>query len=384
MEGGTKRMKYGFLIESMSVASGGPSRVASIVASSLVERGHSVTIATLKEDEVLVPIDERIQITYLAQANRILPEIRKIIIGIRFLAKEVDVMVVSGIWGPVDGLALRIAAISDVPVYIRVCGMLEDYILRRNAWKKRLARILYVDANLRRAAGLLVNTHIEEAHVAALGFSRNIEVIPNGVRLPSPEERLPKEIAWKLLRFEPCSERILLYLSRIHPKKGLHVFLPSFARFLKDDPSWRLLVAGEYFSEPYKKQIEDMIVEYQLQGKVFFTGEVAGEAKTAAFSLADAFVLPSESEGFSNAVVEALSWSLPVLITKGCNFPEVEEACAGKVAEYNTQSLLQGLRELLTDPNMLVKCSANARVLVEKKYQIKDIVDRYEALAFRA
>lgn len=375
-------MRYGFLIESLSVASGGPSRVAGVIASALVERGHAVTIATLKEKEALVTLDERIEIRFLAPADRVFPRMRKIIHGIHGLASEVDVIVVSGIWGPVDGLALRIARMQDTPVYIRICGMLEDYILRRNAWKKQLARTLYVNANLHRATGLLVNTKIEGQHVKALGYKTDVKVIPNGVVPPAPDENLTRANALELMKLDvPDSTKVLLYLSRIHPKKGLHVFIPAFADFLKDHPDWILVVAGDYFSEDYKKQIETLISECRLQDKIVFTGEIAGSQKQAAFSLADAFVLPSESEGFSNAVVEALSWSLPVLITKGCNFPEVEEAGAGKVVDYNTDSLLHGLVALAGDPTDLSTFGKNARQLVEDKYLLADIVDKYESLA---
>lgn len=378
-------MKYGFLIESLSVPTGGPSRVAGVIASNLVERGHSVTIVTLQEDEALVPLDERVEIRFLAPADQIFPRLRKIILGIRGLASEVDVIVVSGIWGPVDGLALRIARIRDTPVYIRICGMLEDYILRRNAWKKQLARTLYVDANLHRAAGLLVNTEIEGQHVKALGFNTNVKVIPNGVEPSAPEENLTKATALELLNLDiPKGAKIVLYLGRIHPKKGLHAFIPAFAGCLEKLPNWNLVVAGDYFSEDYKNQIETLISEFQLQGKIHFTGEVAANRKQAAFSLADAFVLPSQSEGFSNAVVEALSWGLPVLITKGCNFPEVEECGAGKVVDYNTESLRDGLLELIEDSVDLSTYRKNARQLVKEKYLLADIVDKYESLASSA
>jgi glycosyltransferase involved in cell wall biosynthesis len=375
-------MKYGFLIESLSVATGGPSRVAGIIATELAGRGHSVIIATLKENEELVTVSEQVELRFLAPAASVFPNLPQIIKAIRNLAEEVDVLIVSGIWGPVDGLALKLANIRGTPVYIRICGMLEDYILRRNAWKKKLARGLYVNRNLRAATGLLVNTAIEKDHVSALGMKNEIHVIPNGVVLPKPDERIEREVAAEYLGADSLTKnRILLYLSRIHPKKGLHLFLGAFAVFVAAHPEWRLVVAGDFFNSAYEELIRKRIEELNLGSSVIFTGEVAGKAKTAAFSIADAFVLPSESEGFSNAVVEALSWGLPALITSGCNFPEVEMGGAGRVVSYDEKALLEGLENLLAKPEKLTVMGKNAKKLAEEKYQLCEIVDLYERLA---
>jgi len=376
-------MKVGFLIESMAVASGGPSRVAGVVASSLAERGHEVTIGTLPRDSDLVKVDPRVRVEHVAGSIRNPANWLRAVRGIRSLASKVDVLFVSGIWGPVDGLALRLANVQHIPVHTRICGMLEDYILKRNPERKWIGRMFYLNRNLRRSTALIVNTKIEQEHVAALGFKAPIRVIPNGVVMPKESERLSREEALRSLGLNfSATDKVLLYLSRIHPKKGLHMLLEAAVAGLSTRKDWRVVVAGDFFhGEGYEERIRNAVANSGMAERIHFVGEVAGERKRAAFSAADLFVLPSESEGFSNAIIEAMSWGIPVIITEGCNFPEVAEADAGWVIPAERDALRLALAEAVADDGGLRKMGANARGLVESSYQQSHVVDLYESLA---
>lgn len=376
-------MKIGFLIESMAVASGGPSRVAGVIASALAERGHEVTIGTLPRASELVKVDPRVRVEHVAGPIRNPLNWLKAAKGIRRLASKVDVLFVSGIWGPVDGLALRLANVRRVPVHTRICGMLEDYILRRNPERKWIGRMCYLDRNLRRSTTLIVNTKIEKDHVTALGFTTPIRVIPNGVVLPSERERLSRGQALQLLGLDfRATDKVLLYLSRIHPKKGLHLLLEAATADLSARRDWQLVVAGDFFQgEGYEEKIRKAAAESGMADRIHFVGEVAGERKRAAFSIADLFVLPSESEGFSNAIIEAMSWGIPVIVTEGCNFPEVAEADAGWVIPAECGALRAALAEALAEDDRRNTMGANAKKLVERGYQQSHVVDLYESLA---
>jgi glycosyltransferase involved in cell wall biosynthesis len=378
-------MKIGFLIESMAVASGGPSRVAGAIASGLAERGHDVTIGTLPRSSELVKIDQRVRLEHVSGMVRNPLNWFRAARGIQRLAAKADVLFVSGIWGPVDGLARRLAGIRSIPVHTRICGMLEDYILNRHPERKWLARHLYTDSNLSRSASLIVNTPIEAEHVKALGFTTPIQVIPNGVPLPPPGEQMDRSAALATLGLPSTTDgRFVLYLSRIHPKKGLHLLLEGLEGVLASHPDWRLLVAGSFFEgENYEGRIRGMIANSRFHERIHLVGEVAGERKRAALSLGSLFVLPSESEGFSNAIIEALSWSIPAIITTGCNFPEVAENGAGWVVSPQDDSLTTALGEALQQPGKLESAAGNARALIERGYQQSHVIDLYEALARR-
>jgi len=375
-------MRIGILVENMTVTAGGPSRVAGIVANGLSERGHVVTVGTMPCDGELVPLDASVRLMSVAGRVSNPRSWLQAVGGIRKLARQVDVLFVSGVWGPVDGLALRFADIQHIPVHIRICGMLEDYILRRNPERKWVGRTLYTDRNLTKATSLIVNTPIEAATVARLGFPTPIRVIPNGVQLPPEDRRPPREDAVRALGLPlEASDKVLLYLSRIHPKKGLHLLLDAIERVLPDHPEWHLVVAGSFFEgEGYEDLIRSKVAASPMRSRIHFVGEVSGLRKLAAFSLADLFALPSSSEGFSNAVVEAMSWSVPVLITTGCNFPEVAREGAGWVIEGAPQ-LAEALGEAVADPARLKERGRKARALIERDYQESHVLDLYERCA---
>jgi len=379
-------MRIGILIESMAVASGGPSRMAGVVASSLAERGHEVTIGTLPRDSELVNVDPRVRVEHVAGPIRNPLNWLRAVKGIRSLASKVDVLFVSGIWGPVDGLALRLANVRHIPVHTRICGMLEDYILKRNPERKWIGRMFYLDHNLGRSTTLIVNTEIEKNHVAALGFEAPIRVIPNGVVMPEESDRISRAEALRLLGLDfPASDKVLLYLSRIHPKKGLHILLEAAGAGVCTQQDWQIVVAGDFFhGEGYEEKIRNAVANSGMAERIHFVGEVAGERKRAAFSTADLFALPSESEGFSNAIIEAMSWGIPVVITEGCNFPEVAETDAGWVIPAETEALRSVLLEALLEDERRIRMGKNAKSLVERSYQQSQVVDLYESLATAA
>lgn len=376
-------MRIGFLIESIAVASGGPSRVAGAIASGLAERGHDVRIGTLPTDSELVRVDPRVQVEHVAGGVKNPYHWMKGVAGIQALASKVDVLFVSGLWGPVDGLALNLARVRDIPVHTRVCGMLEDYILKRNPGRKWMGRKLYADQNLGHSASLIVNTEIEKAHVQELGFKTPIQVIPNGVVLPAHHERLARPEALKILDLQISAEdKVLLYLSRIHPKKGLHKLLAAITGDFAGRGDWHIVVAGDFFQgEGYEESIRIGVAASGMADRIHFVGEVAGIRKNAVWSIADLFILPSESEGFSNAIIEAMSWALPVIVTEGCNFPEVGDEEAGWVTKPDSESLKLTLFEAVSDDAGREKRGANARTLVERNYEQAHVIGLYESLA---
>ncbi|KLU01291.1 Glycosyl transferase, group 1 family protein [Rhodopirellula islandica] len=372
-------MKYCFLLESLAVKAGGPPRVAAAIANQLVERGHQLTIASVPIDSEAVALSPAVAVEYVSKGAGVRSAFgasRRI----RELARQADVIVVSGIWGAIDGLALRLADVESAKLYIRSCGMLEDYILARSPWKKRLARAGYVDRNLGRAASILANTAIEQKYIQEMYPNANVKVVPNGVVLPGVE-RLDRDSAGCQLGIEiPQGARLLLYLGRIDPKKGLDRLLPQFSRLIQKNPEWHLIVAGAYSDAVYRERIETLA--RGSDANIHFLGEVSGARKNACFQIADGFVLPSHSEGFPNAVVEALSWQVPAIVTPGCNFPEVAAENAGLQTTLKPEELYQALEDfcLRTD---LEQAGKEARRLVENRFTLERVVDQYEELGVR-
>jgi poly(glycerol-phosphate) alpha-glucosyltransferase len=228
------------------------------------------------------------------------------------------------------------------PYLVTPNGMLEPWALGNAAWKKKLAGAAYEKRMLRDAACLHANTEKELRDIRAYGLRNPVCVIPNGVDLPEPGGP-PAGRGGRV--------KTLLFLGRLHPKKGLVNALRAWAEavgpagggHVRD--AWRFVVAGwdQGGHEAELKQccaeagipVADLPVERLLDvasgghgAGVVFTGPAFGAAKDALLRHADAFILPSLSEGLPMGVLEAWSYGLPVLMTDHCNLPGGFEAGA--------------------------------------------------------
>ncbi|HKI69020.1 MAG TPA: glycosyltransferase, partial [Verrucomicrobiae bacterium] len=177
------------------------------------------------------------------------------------------------------------------------------------------------------------------------GIGKPIAILPNGVGMealrPLPEREAIAE------RFPQVKGRHrVLFLSRLHPKKGLANLLSAWQKLGPDFGDWCVLIAGS--GEPaYEEQMRTLVKDLALDRSVVFLGPAYGDDKRNAFAAADVFALPSYSEGFSVAVLEAAAAGLPVLLTRECNFPELAKAGAAVETSPNTSEIESGLRSLL-------------------------------------
>jgi glycosyltransferase involved in cell wall biosynthesis len=201
-----------------------------------------------------------------------------------------------------------------------------------------------------------------------------ISIVPNGVRLDdfaTLPPRDPFRQHWNL-----GSGPVVLYLGRLQERKGVQLLIPAFAQAAQHAPDARLLIVGP--DEGMLPTLEAQVREHTMNGKVIFTGLLTGQDKLAALAAADLFALPAVGEGFSMAVLEAMACGLPVLLTPGCNFPEVMEAGAGLVVEREITSLAEALRSLLTDADRRASMGCRARDMVIQQYTWPQVVAQLE------
>lgn len=240
------------------------------------------------------------------------------------------------------------------PVVISTQGMLEPWALSNSRTKKRLAEALFERRNLE-GASVIHCSRAEVFGVRAFGLRNPIAVLPNGAVINDRANALPRP------DFLPASDRkILLFLGRLHPKKGISETIAAFAKFKVAAPEiaagWRLVVAG-WDDGGHLHRLCAETAELGLKDDVAFPGPLFGENKDAALAHADAFVLASYSEGFPMAVMEAWANALPVFKTRECNIPEgfdvgaaIEvttdvEALAGQFAQHLGRSDLASVGE---------------------------------------
>jgi glycosyltransferase involved in cell wall biosynthesis len=291
-----------------------------------------------------------------------------------------DAVIITGVWGLLDGLFPRFCHWHHKPVFVRTVGMLENYILNRNRTKKWIARKLYVDHNLSKSSGLLVSTRSEESQLRRIGYESPIHIIPNGVNLH--RFILPNRVNARNRFSLQKNDFALLYLGRIHPKKGLDILIEALSSIHKAHANVCLLVAGSFANASYEQTIHSLIDKHHLQDRVTLLGELNDDEKLYAYAAANLFVLPSHSEGFSNAILEAMACSLPVVITPGCNFPEVALEGAGLVIDASAPSLTNAVESLLSNQKNLERMGNCGRQLIEQRYDWRLLASKtHELLA---
>ena len=287
----------------------------------------------------------------------------------RFLHDRVagfDLIHIHEIWHFPAYAAICAARRYRIPYVLTIHGELSDWGLRQKALKKRAYRFFVLDRILREAGALHAITRAEKNQVRKLGFETPVLVAPNGIgqssfnALPSPQRLLERYPGLK-------GKRVILFLGRLHPKKGLDILARSFASIAGRFEDLMLLVVGpDKFGT--RKNIEAILSSKGLLDRTVFTGMLTGEDKLAAMSCADLFVLPSHSDVLGIAVLEAMAAKLPVIITTGCEFPEVSRHKAGLVVEADDASIAGAMNRLLADAGLRSNMGRQGHKLVTEHY----------------
>jgi poly(glycerol-phosphate) alpha-glucosyltransferase len=196
--------------------------------------------------------------------------------------------------------------------------MLDPWALHNSRWKKIIAGFAFERRHLKNAACIHAINRGEAAAIRAFGLKNPICIIPNGVEVPASNaaDRTPP---WATDMVG--NRKVLLYLGRLHPKKGLSILLRGWKEAFKHEQDWILVIAG-WDQGGHRRELEQLTRELKIAGSVQFTGPLFGKARDTAYQNADAFVLPSLSEGQPLVVLEAWSHARPVLMTQECNLPE--------------------------------------------------------------
>jgi len=196
--------------------------------------------------------------------------------------------------------------------------MLHPWALHNSRWKKIVAGFAFERRHLENAACIHAINQAEAAAIRAFGLKNAICVIPNGVevRVSNVANRTPPSIAHIV-----GDRKVLLYLGRLHPKKGLSILLRGWKEAFKHEKDWILVIAG-WDQGGHRRELEQLTRELKISDSVHFTGPLFGEARDTAYQNADAFILPSLSEGQPLVVLEAWSHARPVIMTPECNLPE--------------------------------------------------------------
>ncbi len=285
-----------------------------------------------------------------------------------------DLIHIHEIWHHPHFSAYRAAKIAKKPFIVTIHGALEPWCLKYKLLKKKIYSTFIQKKILKEAAALHAITEGEVKNIRAFVNNKNIFLIPNGVNLKE-FENLPQREWIENLYPELRGKKVILFLGRIHPTKGLDILAKAFGNILRGRNNIQLVIAGPD-NNGYKNKIVEILKNENAIISTTFTGMLTGNHKLATLSRADIFVLPSYSEGFSMSILEAMVCGIPVVITTGCNFSEVEKIGAGRVVNADVDSLSKALMEFLDNTELCKKAGNRGRKLVMEKYTWDKVADK--------
>ena len=256
---------------------------------------------------------------------------------------------------PSNVAAAWVARRAGVPLVSAPRGMVTDWSLSHQMWKKRVAWHLYQKHVFRQASLFHATAPAEVDNLRALGLTQPVAVVPNGVDLP---ETLPDDPA-------PDAKRAL-FLSRIHPKKGLPMLLDAWADVRPE--GWTLELVGPS-ENGHRAELQRQASELGLDGEVVFAGPVDDADKWDKYAAADLFVLPTHSENFGIVVAEALAAEVPVLTTTGAPWQELEDHDCGWWVALEPDAIIGALATATEySEEQRTAMGERGRALVEDRY----------------
>lgn len=342
------------------------------------------------------------------------------------LASQGNLVMSHGLWRYTSKATHAWHKKTGSPYIVSPHGMLDSWAIKNSRWKKRIASFLYEDAHLRDAACIRALCEPEARSIRAYGLRNPICVIPNGIDLPPVVDGGELIVDSPLRALKADGRKVLLYLGRIHPKKGLVNLLKAWRQTLNSQPStlnpWVLAIAG-WEEGGHEAELKQLATELGIQWtdardaqttglqaygtarqvpvvenrcsvvpsscgplscgpwSVVFLGPLFGEDKAACYRECDAFILPSLSEGLPMVILEAWAHAKPVLMTLECNLPEGFATEAAVRLGINVESIAKALEDLFRTPHSALRVMGeNGRSLVATRFSWPRIGDEMRSV----
>lgn len=300
------------------------------------------------------------------------------------LAQKADIVVINGIMTYPMTVAGTISKNLGKPYVISLRGGLLPYHMTIKPLRKKLFLRMFVRDILHQASAIHVTSKQEYQCVAKLGLKTPVTIIPNGANLP-PDNIDSLQLPSIIESFHN-GQRVVLFMGRISPIKGLDILVKSWADLVKERKysDVRLIVAGPD-ERGYTEKLKITARKLGVESKILFPGMMDGESKWALYKYADIFILPSYGENFGHVVAEALGCETPAIATTSTPWEKLKTYNAGRWVEPRQQSLTAALRELLDMPREnLERMGKCGRKLIEEQYSwnliTKKLINLYQCI----
>jgi glycosyltransferase involved in cell wall biosynthesis len=374
------------VIPSVSMVHGGPSVAMRAMEQALSRTGWSSDTATTDDDgrgrRLARPLNERVvdgqgSRWYFKKSIEFYKVSWPLLSWLLREVRHYDVVHVHGLFSFTSVVAAWVARQQRIPYVIRPLGVLTRYgVTRRRPFLKRLSLRFIEGPLLRNAAVVHFTTETERNEALLLNIPLSSVVIPLGI------EVVTRGSKQELTGTAPVSDAPLhlLYLSRLDPKKNVEGLLRALGSLRRAGlrPTLSMAGTGEV---AYVGRLQALARAEELEPQVRWLGQVSGDTKAELLAMADVFVMPSFSENFGIAVVEAMAAGLPCVVGQGVGLSgAVVQAGAGVAVDTDAESIAAGLRRYLESADLRARAGEAARRLARTAYSCETMGGRLVAL----
>ena len=373
-------------ITGYTVERGGTAKIVFENATFQISKGHNVTILSIdfpNEEPYPIPKGAKLVLTKNHWIGKFISNFS--FETNDFLKKHgnsFDIIHIHGIWfwGSVAPFIFK----NKAKKLITIHGMLSEWTMAQGKIKKWIFGKILQDTSLKEAKALIVNTEIEKNELLKyIEIEKSkIFIVPNAIEKSSPVSEKEK-LDFKKRNGLQLRDKNILFLSRIHKKKGLELLIKAFSGLKNLDFNVNLLIAGP--DEGFKGKVEKMIKAFGLDKRVIFLGSVSGRTKEIVFSIADVYALTSFSEGFPMAVMEAIEAGVPVVVSDQTRIDTyISKYNAGIVVKLNEEQISEALLSILENKDLANDFVKNGEEMLLKEFRPEFIygkmIEIYESI----
>lgn len=371
-------------VETLDPSHGGPALSVPSLAAAQAGLGHNVTLVTYADADpqalrTSLPGFDKVRVAGIAK-RRFGEWLLARAARERFeeVTSSADVVHVHGLWRPFPLVAAQVGLRRGLKLVIAPRGMLDPWSLEQRRWLKQLSLKLAWKRVLDGAFFVHALNDDEAQLMRPLELRSQVRVFPNGV-FPQAFQQLPSPSLFRAKCAALGERPYLLFLGRLHHKKGLDYLVAAFAEYCRLERQTDLVIAGpdDGVGQDLQRQVQDL----GLGNRVHVVGPLYGADKYSALVGATCFCLPSRQEGFSMAITEALACGVPVVASEQCHFPEIGLAGAGEVVPLDCNKIASALLGLTTSAERLRQATEAAKSLVFSRYDWRaiatDVVEAY-------
>lgn len=329
---------------SLAPEGGGTSRAVLGLCTAISDQGWDINILTThkKKQPYLLTLNNSDSVNTTILPCRwglgkwqLAPDFGEILATLTLKTNQPTIIHTNGIWLPVNSISTQVAQRTNTPLIISPHGMLEPWSMGYKSWRKQIAWNAYQRRDLTSAALIHATAEAERKNIRRLGFSQPITIVPNGVTIPTVQATHGQNA-------KPDRLRTILFLSRIHPKKGLLNLVNAIAHTQLS--GWQINIVGP--SElGHKEEVKQAAQKVGVSALFNFVGSVNDQEKWAYYQQSDLFVLPTYSENFGIVIAEALATGIPVITTTGTPWAELKSHRCGWWIPPGVKPLTKALLE---------------------------------------